>query len=233
MNSLSQQQLPLPVHLRDEATLENFLPPVDSPALMGALKQQLEASGEPIIYLHGGSGAGKSHLLQACCHSAGTGALYLPLADLAGYTPADVLADVASMKLICLDDLDAVAGDARWELALFELYNRAREMGCRLLVAAAASPREVSLAMEDLRSRLCWGMVYYLPSCDDEQKKAILQFRAERRGLTLPNEVANYLVTRAPRGLDPLLELLDRLDRASLAQKRALSIPFVKQTFNW
>jgi DnaA family protein len=228
-----QQQLTLPVHLRDDATLENFLSPDDSGALTGALEQQLGADGEAMIYLHGGEGSGKSHLLQACCHCAGSGALYLPLAELVNYPPEEVLADVASMRLICLDDLDAVAGDRQWELALFELYNRVRELGCRLLVAAAASPRELPLALEDLRSRLSWGVVFYLPGSDDERKIAILRFRAERRGLILSDEVANYLVMRAPRGLDPLLELLDRLDRASLVEKRALSIPFVKRTLGW
>jgi DnaA-homolog protein len=229
MNSLPQQQLTLPVSLRDDATLDNFLPVPGSEALLGALGQQLEEGGEAIIYLHGGIGSGKSHLLQACCHRAGGGALYLPLADLVGYGPGEVLADVADMRLICLDDLDAVAGMPAWELALFELYNRARETGARLLVAAASAPRVIALDLEDLRSRLSWGVVYRLASCDDEQKKAVLQFRARRRGLTLPDEVASYLVSRAPRGLDPLLGLLDLLDQASLEHKRALSIPFVKQ----
>ena len=233
MNSLPQQQLTLPVTLRDDATLDNFLPVPGSEALLHALEQQLEATGEAIIYLYGEAGSGKSHLLQACCHRAGSGALYLPLADLADYSPEEVLAGVAGMRLVCLDDLHAVAGNAAWEFALFELYNRARETGARLLVAADSAPRVIALNLEDLRSRLSWGVVYRLASCDDEQKKAVLQYRARRRGLTLPDEVAHYLVSRAPRGLDPLLDLLDRLDQASLEQKRALSIPFVKQTLNW
>lgn len=233
LNNLQPQQLPLPVHLRDEATLGNFLPVPGSEALMGALGQQLQEGGEPIIYLHGAEGAGKSHLLQACCHLAEAGAVYLPLGELADYPPLDVLAGIDSMKLVCLDDLHAVCGDASWELALFELYNRARERGCRLLVAAAASPRALAVDLDDLRSRLSWGMVYHLRPCSDEEKKLILQFRAERRGLALPDEVASYLVNRAPRGMDQLLGLLDRLDKASLAQQRALSIPFVKQILNW
>lgn len=233
MNSLPQQQLTLPVNLRDDATLDNFLPLPGSETLLGALEQQLTDGGEAVIYLHGGEGSGKSHLLQACCHRAGAGALYLPLADLVGYSPEEVLAGVADLRLICLDGLDAVAGNHAWEIALFDFYNRARETGARLLVAAACAPRAIALELEDLRSRMSWGVVYRLPSCDDEQKKAILQFRARRRGLTLPEEVANYLVSRAPRGLDLLLELLDQLDQASLEQKRALSIPFVKQTLNW
>lgn len=228
MNSSPHQQLILPVNLRDDATLDNFLPRPGMETLLRALRQ-LDDGGEALLYLHGGQGSGKSHLLQACCHRAAGSALYLPLAELAGYSPAEVLAGVHDMGLVCLDDLDAVAGDEAWELALFELYNRARESGAQLLVAAASAPRVIALQLEDLRSRLSWGTVYHLPPCDDEQKKAILRYRADRRGLILPQEVANYLVSRAPRGLDPLLALLEKLDRASLEQHRALSIPFVKQ----
>ena len=128
---------------------------------------------------------------------------------------------------------DVVMGVDNWEHALFGLYNRAREWGCRLLIAANASPRALAVKLADLRSRLSWGVVYQLSAASDEEKQAILQFRARRRGLNLGDEVASYIVTRAPRELDQLLQLLDRLDRASLADQRALSIPFVKQQLGW
>jgi len=72
-----------------------------------------------------------------------------------------------------------------------------------------------------------------LEQARDEDKQQILIFRAARRGLQMPAEVANYIVNRAPRGLSRLLELLDQLDAASLAEKRSLSIPFVKEQLNW
>jgi DnaA family protein len=87
--------------------------------------------------------------------------------------------------------------------------------------------------LADLRSRLSWGIVYQLEAVDDEDKTSILQFRAMRRGLALSPGVASYIVSRAPRALDQLLEVLDQLDQASLAQQRALSIPFVKQALGW
>ena len=223
------RQLPLAVHLRDEATLENFLPGPDAQPLLGVLRQQLEVDGEPVVYLHGAQGSGKSHLLQACCHLAGSSALYLPLAELASCNPVDVLAGGQEMQLLCLDDLDAVVGDEEWERALFNVYNLARESGCRLLLAASAPPRRLAVDLADLRSRLAWGVVYHLPVADDERRCEILEFRARRRGLELPREVATYLVTRAPRAMDNLLTCLSTLDKASLAHKRAISIPFVKQ----
>lgn len=233
MRQIRQHQLPLAVHLRDEATLDNFLATPAVQPLIGALRAQLEAGGEDIIYLFGPGGAGKSHLLQASCHLAGGAALYLPLADLQAYAPEEVLQGVESLGLVCLDDVDQVLGNADWELALFDLYNRAREQNCRLLIAGIAAPRALAVDLADLRSRLSWGIVYQLTQARDSEKAAILRYRAERRGMALSAETATYITNRAPRGLDQLLDLLDVLDRASLVEQRALSIPFVKTTLGW
>lgn len=229
----SGQQLPLLVQLRDDATLDNFLTTDSSAALVAAVRSVSEGRGESVVFIHGNRGSGKSHLLQGACHLAGDNALYLPLRELSVYPPDEVLAGVETLGLVALDDLEVVLGQQAWEHALFGLYNRAREWGCRLLIAAAGAPRALEVELADLSSRLSWAVVYQLASGSDEQKRAILQFRAARRGLNLGDEVASYIVTRAPRDLAQLLELLDRLDRASLARKRALSIPFVKQVLGW
>jgi DnaA family protein len=233
VNGSNQRQLPLPVQLRDEATLDNFLPLPASRALIAALRAQIGGDGEPIIYLHGPTGVGKTHLLQASCHLVGVGAVYLPLGEVADCLPDEVLQGMETLKLVCLDDVDRVMGRADWELALFNLINRARQQGCRLLVAGSAAPRVLAVDLPDLRSRLGWGIVYQLAAANDEVKTAILQFRAGRRGLVLGDEVCAYLVARAPRDMDALLAVLDTLDRASLVEKRALSIPFVKSVLGW
>jgi DnaA family protein len=233
MRGNQQSQLSLEVQLRDDATLENYMAPPAVQPLVGALAQQLEPAGESMIFLYGPAGCGKSHLLQAGCHLAGNRALYLPLADLGHYAPEDVLQGVEALDLVCLDDLHCVVGDQRWELALFNLYNRAQQDNCKLLLAADAAPRALAVELADLRSRLSWGIVYQLAQADDEGKAEILRYRASRRGLLLPAEVARYIVNRAPRAMQPLLDLLDVLDKTSLAQQRALSIPFVKQVLGW
>jgi len=228
-----QQQLSLAIHLRDDATLDNYLALPQVQPLLNALQTQLEPAGEPVIYLYGSAGSGKSHLLQASCHVAATETLYLPLAELRQYPAQDVLQGVERLDRVCIDDIHAVLGDANWELALFNLYNSARQQGCRLVVSGAAAPRALQINLADLRSRLSWGIVYQLAQGDDADKAAILQFRAARRGLTLSPGVASYIVSRAPRGMVQLLEVLDLLDKASLARQRALSIPFVKEALGW
>jgi DnaA family protein len=181
------------------------------------------------MYLFGPHGGGKSHLLQAACHLAPANSAYLPLAELYAAPAADLLSRLERQGLVCIDDLDRIAGNPAWEEALFHFFNRARECGCRLLFAGRSSPRRLPLTLEDLRSRLGWGPVFQLPAPDDDQLQAILQFRARRRGLDMPPEVARFLVSRAPREMAALMQRLDTLDTRSLADQRALTVPFVKQ----
>lgn len=227
-------QLPLAVHLRDEATLENFLFPEALLPLRISLESQNEPEGEPGIYLHGGPGSGRSHLLQAACHAHDSGeALYLPLEQLYELAAEEVLADIEGLALICLDNLDAIAGRPAWEEALFHLINRARASHCRLLFSAAAAPRQLGIGLADLESRLSWAVVFHLPETSDTDKLRILQFRASLRGMTLSDEAAQYIFNRASRSLGELIALLEQLDRASMVAKRQLSIPFIRETLGW
>lgn len=228
------QQLSLGVNLNDDATFENFYAPAatHNAMVLQGLRQQVEGSGESFIYLWGAPGCGLTHLLQAACHEAqhqGLSVQYLPLRDLAGYAPDELFAGLDAVDLVCLDCLPAVAGRSDWELAIFNLYNRLRDHGKRLLVAAEQSPRELALTLEDLRSRLQWGLTYQVHSLSDDDKQQALQLRARARGLELSDDVAQYIIQRLPRDTNELFWQLQRLDHASLAEQRKLTIPFVKK----
>jgi len=228
------QQLPLNVQLRDDATLDNYLFSESNLPLRAILQRHLSAQGESTVFLHGAADSGKSHLLQACCHLAEAApALYLPLSDLVAYSPEEVLQGVEAMSLVALDDIHAVLGNDDWEESLFHFFNRARDAHCRVLVSANSAPRTLAVKLPDLASRLSWGLVYQLKPLDDGERKSLLCFRASRRGLHLTAEVANYILDRAPRAVSELLQVLDKLDKASLVEQRALSIPFVKKALNW
>jgi len=219
------RQLPLGVRLRDAATFENFLP-AGNERVLGALQR----SDAPSLYLWGAPGTGKSHLLQAVCHQAaaqGRRAAFLPLAE-PGLHPA-MLEGMEQFDWLCLDDIDRIAGDSGWETALFHAYNRLTAAGHQLLVAAACSPAALGVQLPDLQSRLGWGPVFQLQPLGDTAKRQALQQRAAARGLSLDNEVAAYLMTRCPRDMASLFELLEGLDEASLAAQRRLTIPFVRE----
>jgi len=223
------EQLALRVGLREGVTFENFLELGNE-----AVIHQLRSGDEPFVYLWGGHGSGRSHLLQALCHesdSEGEPAVYLSLSD-HQQLDAEVLEGLEQFSLIVIDDIDAVAGEMRWEEALFHLYNRIREEGRRLVVAASSTPTAAGFLLPDLVSRLGWGPVYQVQSLDDSGKAAALQLRSRRRGMALPDDVAAYLLKQAPRDPVLLFRLLDELDRASLSAKRRLTIPFVRELLN-
>ena len=229
------EQLALGLGLDKSLSFGNFYPLPGNRQLLNQLRLQAAGEGEQWVYVNGGAESGRSHLLQASCQAAaqaGRRAAYLPLRELKDYPPHDLLAGVEQLDLLCLDDLDAVLGSAPWEEALFHAYNRMAPGGSAMLVAAgpvAALP----CRLPDLRSRLASFSVYHLQGLKDEQKMQALRFRADSLGLRLSQEVVEYLYHRAPRNLGALFACLERLDRESLRQQRALTKPFVKQIMEW
>lgn len=232
--SATPVQLALGVRLNDQATFANFYTPPDSAnaATLALLKQQACGQGEPLVFLWGAPGVGLTHLLQASCHeaeSAGQRVQYLPLHDLAGYAPEQLLEGLEAQDLVCLDGLDAVAGQVHWERALFHFFNALRQRDASLLISAHASPRELPLELADLRSRLQWGVTAQIAPLTDADKQRALQTRARARGMHLGEEVAQFIVQRVPRDMNELFCYLHRLDDVSLAEQRKLTIPFVKK----
>lgn len=222
------RQLTLPVNLRDDATFANFYPG-DNIQLVRALTELLSGEGEQFIYLWGAPGVGRSHLLQACCHDFSDqqySIIYLPLraSDLA----PEILQGMETMRLVCLDDIDAVLGKPEWEEALLHFYNRSRDNGVKLIVAGNNLPTQLPCALADLRSRLSWGLVFQVLSLSDEQKLLALQMHARHRGMYLSREVGRFLLRHLPRNMTELFEVLNKLDHASLVAKKRLTIPFVK-----
>lgn len=124
------------------------------------------------------------------------------------------------------DDVERL--DATTQLALFNAINQAREAGGTVLAAGAAPPAQLGLR-EDLRSRLGWGLVYEVKPLTDADKARYLHAEAERRGFALSDEVASYLLTHARRDMPSLRAVLEHLDRTSLEQQRAVTLPLARE----
>ena len=219
-------QLALSLKLADHAVFESFFPagneiPV---AALEALAASRRGGG---AWIWGANATGKTHLLQAVCARVGDDAMYLPMREFADTTP-DLLDGLETRSLLCLDDLDTVAGKAPFEAALFRLYNALAERGQRLVVATTVSPREAGFDLLDLESRLRQLAVFRLAALGDEGRAAALRLRARHRGLELPEDTATYLLRRSRRDMKSLYALLDTLDSAALSQQRRLSVPFVR-----
>ncbi len=222
-------QLPLALRWPRRQRFEYFHAGANAVALAAARALAYQV-GAPWLYLHGPAGSGKSHLLMAACHAAhavGRVVQYLPLAGLG--RADEVLRAVAGAELLALDELDAIAGQREAEHALFDLYNRARADGGGLLIAASAPLAQLPLVLPDLRSRLGACTQLALKPLDDGERRAALKTHAAARGLALDDNVLDWLFARYPRDLGALLDLLDRLDQASLAAQRRITIPFLRE----
>ena len=223
-------QLPLALRWPADQRLEGYFGNADAADAVGALATgQDTAASTNALYLLGAPGTGKTHLLIAACaaaEAAGHRARYLPLASLAGRVAAATEGLVAD--LVCVDGLEAVAGTREDEVALFHLHNRTVDAGASLLYSASAAPSDLGIALPDLVSRLAQARRLLLAPLDDAGRRAALVQRAARRGLELDDAVLDYLFRRVGRDLGSLGALLDRLDRASLAAKRRITVPFLR-----
>ena len=227
------KQLALDIRLAEHAVFDTYYPGANALVLDG-LQRLVAGEGAAVMWLWGGAGSGKTHLLQASVAAAHARALrtaYLPLGELGALPPA-VLDGFGGYDLVALDDLGAVAGQADWERALLGLYEQLVPAGCRLLVAGEAPPAQLGLGLPDLSSRLTAGGVFRLEQLSDADCLQALQRRAKWRGFSLPQDTGQYLLTRVDRNVAGLFHMLDRLDQAALAAQKRLTIPFVRSVLD-
>lgn len=212
------RQLPLDIKLRDDATFATY---------QGEAPVKLRAT-PGIVYLWGQPGTGRSHLLQAACHAAnasGRTSIYLVAPE---HGPG-ILTALESIDVVCVDDLQAVVGDATWESELFHLVNGVRDNHRTLILSANCGAHLLPVQLPDLKSRLLGAAQIETDVLGDDAKVRLLQQKAGQKGFVLPLEVARFIMSRTNRDMPSLLSLLARLDVETMRQQKKVTIPFVKQ----
>lgn len=198
-------------------TLDNFVPGGNAET-MTALTEWLAGEHRDTSFcLHGESGCGRSHLLLA------SGFDYVD----AHRNPS--LKGVADVAELAVDNVDVL--DADGQIALFNHFNRLKMAGGRLLTAAPQPPAHLALR-EDLRTRLGSGLIYRLQPLSDAEKAEAIAAQARERALKLSPEAINYLLRHAPRDMRTLSMLVVALDQYTLEQKRAVTLPLLRELLN-
>lgn len=226
---MAVEQLTLNVRLRDCAQFENFFVASLNATTLKFFENFLKNDQTTYGYIWGKPSSGRTHVLQACVNQAeqeNLTAIYLPLQS--NLTPS-ALENLENFDLVCIDDIDIIATHKIWEEALFHFFNRSQAAKKHLLLSASCAPRELAIDLPDLKSRLTSGVIFQLIELNENEKLQALQLRAKNRGLQLSVEVGEFLMRRWGRDMSALFNALDKLDHASLAERRKLTVPFVKQ----
>ena len=213
---------------------QRFIDFIGQEALRLMFESVAEGTHAEYIFLAGSAGSGKSHLLRACVsHSLALDrqAAYLPLKKML-LAPAEALEGFEQQGLVCLDDVHLIAGNKDAEIALFHFFNRAKAAGTQLVFSANTMPASIGISLPDLVSRLEQSVRLNVDVLDEPGKRQVILQRARQRGLEIDDAVLDYLFTRVSRDLHTLSQLLDRLDHASLAAHRRLTVPFIKTVLN-
>lgn len=226
---LFSPQMPLQLEPSREQSFDNYVPGPNT-ALLASLRASLDEAGSQ-VYLTGPAGSGKTHLLNALCLEArrkGLTAFYAGLGGLPGEAHA-LLEGLEGIDLLCVDDIQCVAGQPPWEEALFHCINRLRERQGRWVVAGEPRLRALPLGLPDLASRLQWGLRLALQPLPDEEKIRVLERHAAGLGIELPEDVGSYLIRHSSRDMAALVGLLERLQYAAFTEKRRITVPLARE----
>ena len=228
-------QLVLPVHQQNEFTFENFIVGENDEAVKH-IKLLPDATPERglsncLTLIQGATGTGKTHVLLAVNQLAQSRQLthqYLDMKVLIKM-PTEILNNFENFDVLCIDNVDAVAGDPQWQVQIFDIINQFLEAdGRALLMSSSLRPQSSGFTLPDLVSRLIWGTVFSLKELSETDKIKAIQSHMEARGLKVQHDAVAYLMKRTARDMHMLMHIVEQLDKLSLQNQRKLTIPFIK-----
>ncbi len=215
------EQLVFELAAPEPPSFANFVPGPNQEAVAALRDFAAGDAVETGLVLWGPPGVGKTHLLLAAAAEA---ASKRPVQYCA--SPEAMPDDTPSRALLVVDDVDRA--DAAMQGRLFTLYNDLKAAGGSLIAAAALPPARMALR-DDVRSRLGWGLVYEILPLADVDKPAALATYARSRGFVLADDVIAYLLAHGRRDMTTLVATLAALDHHSLASKRPITVPLLKE----
>lgn len=237
---MSSGQIPLWSPQAKHSRFDNFQVELESvnALLVENLRDYILHADTTPFFISGESGSGKTHIQLAATNlSRELGFSDTRYVDCrSASVHYSMLDGCMEASCLCLDNIDAWSGNAAAEQALFAVVEKIKNApnnipnnAQRLIVSAKKSPKNNDFSLADLVSRLASGVVFELTTLDDVGKFKALQHNVNERNLKVNNKVLHHLLTHFARDNHSLFSALDKLDRASLIEKRKLTIPFVKE----
>lgn len=193
------------------------------------------------LFLYGGVGLGKTHLMHAIGHqivqvNPALKVLYVTseqfmnsfIESISQGKQFEFRDFYRNVDLLMIDDVQFFSGKERTQTEFFHTFNHLYDAGKKIVVSSDRSPKELTTLEDRLRNRFSWGLVVDIQAPDLETRIAILRKKAVQDGIELPNDVCNYIAERVPSNIRELEGVLTRLKAFALLQKQPITLPLAK-----
>jgi chromosomal replication initiator protein len=217
---------PLRTPLNPRYTFASFVPGPSNQFARAAAQSVAENPGRAYnpLFLYGGSGLGKTHLLHAIAnevlvHAPETRVRYVPTENFVNefinsirlQRMAQFRETHRSVELLLLDDVHILAGKEGTQEEFFHTFNALHEAGHQIVLTSDTSPAAIQGLEERLRSRFVWGLVADIQPPDLETKCAIIREKAHNEGFTFDDEVVLFIARRVRENVRELEGYLNRV----------------------
>lgn len=214
-------QYQLPISLQPHATFDNYY---CNSGYTEALINQLQQKTVPTI-ITGRQGSGKTHLLQAACHHHKNNWLFLDCNKLENTEPT--LIENLEGQLLCLDNIEQLFQQRKWEDALFKLFLLNHNQ-----FLCSSNSSSINTYRKDLQSRFQAMLTLTLPTLSEQDQFNALQQKIIKKGLNFPNSLILWMQKNLPRDNTFLFNFIDEIEKESLRSLKKPCVPLAKNLFH-